>query len=120
VYAPHFYGIIGRGKNCIMSVRIAIIGNDSIIADIKELIDPEDKARQYMFTKPFRVIMQPTMLLSEDNNETAENTSQVSLATWQPLTQETTFIVNPNSVQTIFEPVADLKIMYQEVTVGSN
>ena len=103
-----------------MSIRIAIIGNDSVIADIKELIDPEDKVRQYMFTKPFRVIMQPTMLLSEDNNETAENTSQVSLATWQPLTQETTFIVNPNSVQTIFEPVADLKKMYQELSDGTN
>jgi hypothetical protein len=98
-----------------MSVRVAIIGNDQIIADIKELIDPEDKARQYMFNNPYRVIMQPTMLLSEDAGETAENTSQVSLATWQPLTQETTFIVNPNSVQTIFEPVADLKSMYLEL-----
>ena len=98
-----------------MSVRVAIIGNDSIIADIKELIDPEDKARQYMFNNPYRVIMQPTMLLSEDAGATAENTSQVSLATWQPLTQETTFIVNPSSVQTIFEPVADLKSMYQEL-----
>ena len=101
-----------------MSVRVAIIGTDSIIADIKELIDPEAKGRQYMFNNPYRVIMQPTMLLTEDAGETAENTSQVSLATWQPLTQETTFIVNPNSVQTIFEPVADLKNMYKELIDG--
>lgn len=98
-----------------MSIRVAVIGNDQIIADIKELIDPEDKSRQYMFNNPYRVILQPTMMLTEDSSEDISNTSQVSLATWQPLTTDSTFIVNPSSVQTVFEPVADLKNMYREL-----
>jgi len=98
-----------------MSIRVAVIGNDKIIADIKELIDPEDKSRQYMFNNPYRVILQPTMMLTEDASEEISNTSQVSLATWQPLTTDSTFIVNPSSVQTVFEPVADLKNMYREL-----
>lgn len=97
-----------------MSVRVAVIGGDQIIADIKEMIDPEDKTRQYIFNSPYRVILQPTMTLMEDTEE-APNTSQVSLATWQPLTSDSMFIVNPNAVQTIFEPVADLKNMYKEL-----
>lgn len=98
-----------------MSVRVAVIGNDKIIADIKELVDPEDKTRQYLFNNPYRVILQPTMTLMEDSSEELANTSQVSLATWQPLTTDTSFIVNPSSVQTVFEPVADLKNMYREL-----
>ena len=100
-----------------MSVKVAMIGGEQVIADIKELIDPEDKQRQYMFTSPFRVILQPTMTLMEDGSDDGvENTSQVSLGTWQPLTVDSTFIVNPHAVTTLFEPVADLKKMYQEIT----
>ena len=59
-----------------------------------------------MFTNPFRIILQPTMtLMEEGSEEPLENTSQVSLATWQALVDSA--IVNPNSVTTLFEPVAD-------------
>ena len=103
-----------------MSIKVAIIEGEQVIADIKELIDPEDKQRQYMFTNPFRIILQPTMtLMEEGSEEPLENTSQVSLATWQALTVDSTFIVNPNSMTTLFEPVADLKKMYQEITDAS-
>jgi len=97
-----------------------VIGDDQIIADIKEMIDPEDKTRQYIFNNPYRVILQPTMTLMEDASGEPPNTSQVSLATWQPLTSDTMFIVNPSTVQTVFEPVVDLKNMYKELIDALN
>ena len=43
----------------------------------------------------------------------------VSFATWQPLTADTQFIVNPNNVQTVYEPLPDIKTMYLELLNGN-
>ena len=34
-----------------MSVKVAIIGSDQVIGDIREVLD-EDKSRQYLFCNP--------------------------------------------------------------------
>ena len=59
------------------------------------------------------------MTLSEDASQLQQSSSQVSLATWQPLTEDSTFIVNPNSVQMVFDPIADLRSMYMELVNGN-
>ena len=102
-----------------MSIKVALINNDQIIADIKEVIDPDNDSRQYLFNNPLKVILQPTMTLQEDGAPVDQNQSQVSLATWQALTNDSTFVVNPNSVQCVFEPIPDLKSMYLELQNGN-
>ena len=102
-----------------MSIKVALINNDQVIADIKEVIDPENDSRQYLFNNPLKVILQPTMTLQEDASQIDSNQSQVSLATWQALTNDSTFVVNPNSVQCVFEPIPDLKAMYLELQNGN-
>ena len=102
-----------------MSIKVAVIGGDQVIADIKEVIDPENDSRQYLFNNPLRVVLQPTMTLQEDASQVQENASQVSLATWQPLTNDSTFVVNPSSVQCVFEPIPDLRTMYVELQNGN-
>ena len=102
-----------------MSIKVALINNDQIIADIKEVIDPDNDSRQYLFNNPLKVILQPTMTLQEDGAPVDQNQSQVSLATWQALTNDSTFVVNPNSVQCVFEPIPDLKAMYLELQNGN-
>ncbi len=102
-----------------MSIKVAVIGGDKVIADIKEVVDPEDDSRQYLFNNPLMVVLQPTMTLQEDASDVNQNASQVSLATWQPLTNDSTFIVNPNSVQCVFEPIPDLRTMYVELQNGN-
>jgi len=102
-----------------MSIKVALINSDQIIADIKEVIDPDNDSRQYLFNNPLKVILQPTMTLQEDGAPVDQNQSQVSLATWQALTNDSTFIVNPNSVQCVFEPIPDLKAMYLELQNGN-
>ena len=98
-----------------MSIKVAIIGSDQVIGDIKEVVD-EDKSRQYLVSNPLKLVLQPTMLLSEQEDTNVQQTSsQVSFATWQPLTADTTFIVNPNTVQTVYEPLPDVKSMYLEL-----
>ena len=59
------------------------------------------------------------MTLQEDGGQVDHNQSQVSLATWQALTNDSTFVVNPNSVQCVFEPIPDLKAMYLELQNGN-
>ena len=102
-----------------MSIKVALINSDQIIADIKEEIDPDNDSRQYLFNNPLKVILQPTMTLQEDGGQVDHNQSQVSLATWQALTNDSTFVVNPNSVQCVFEPIPDLKAMYLELQNGN-
>ena len=102
-----------------MSIKVALINSDQIIADIKEVIDPDNDSRQYLFNNPLKVILQPTMTLQEDGAPVDQNQSQVSLATWQALTNDSTFVVNPNSVQCVFEPIPDLKAMYLELQNGN-
>tara|TARA_B100000965_G_C19501986_1_gene717861 strand:- start:313 stop:621 length:309 start_codon:yes stop_codon:yes gene_type:complete len=102
-----------------MSIKVALINNDQVIADIKEVIDPDNDSRQYLFNNPLKVVLQPTLTLQEDASQVESNQSQVSLATWQPLTSDSTFIVNPNVVQCVFEPIADLKSMYLELQNGN-
>lgn len=98
-----------------MSIKVALINSDQIIADIKEVIDPDNDSRQYLFNNPLKVILQPTMTLQEDASQIDSNQSQVSLATWQPLTTDSTFVVNPNVVQCVYEPIPDLRSMYLEL-----
>ena len=81
--------------------------------------DPDNDSRQYLFNNPLKVILQPTMTLQEDGGQVDHNQSQVSLATWQALTNDSTFVVNPNSVQCVFEPIPDLKAMYLELQNGN-
>ena len=102
-----------------MSIKVALINSDQIIADIKEVIDPDNDSRQYLFNNPLKVILQPTMTLQEDGRKVDNNQSHVSLATWQALTNYSTFVVNPNSVQCVFEPIPDLKAMYLELQNGN-
>ena len=102
-----------------MSIKVALINSEQVIADIKEVIDPENDSRQYLFNNPLKVVLQPTLTLQEDASPIDANQSQVSLATWQPLTSDSTFIVNPNSVQCVYEPIPDLKAMYVELQNGN-
>ena len=52
-----------------MSIKVALINSDQIIADIKEVIDPDNDSRQYLFNNPLKVILQPTMTLQEDGGQ---------------------------------------------------
>jgi len=119
---PFFYAIIPRGKNCIMSIKVAIIGSDQIIGDVKEVLD-EDKSRQYLICNPLKLILQPQRVMlteeEEDDTNVQQTSSQVSFATWQPLTADTQFLVNPNNVQTVYEPLPDIKTMYLELLNGN-
>ena len=72
---------------------------------------------------PSKLLLQPqrVMLTEEEEDETnvQQTSSQVSFATWQPLTADTQFIVNPNNVQTVYEPLPDIKTMYLELLNGN-
>lgn len=104
-----------------MSIKIAIMNDGTqVLSEIKEVTEPGGGSTQYLFNKPYEVIFTPEILLTEDENGGSTNTKRVGLKTWIEISADSFFLVNPSSVMTITEPIADLKKMYEEINNGSN
>ena len=71
-----------------------------------------------MVIKPFEVVYTDTMEMQEDGTQTLSTTKKVGLKTWLEISDDQTFIINPNTVTTICDPVTDLKDMYEDLTRG--
>ncbi len=101
----------------IMSIKVGILNDGTqLLADIKEVLDGDTK--QYMVIKPFEIVYTDAMELLEENNATKATTKQVGLKTWLEISEDDTFIINPNTVTTICDPVPDLRSMYEDLTAG--
>ena len=100
-----------------MSIKVGILNDGTqLLADIKEVTDGDQT--QYMVIKPFEVVYTDTMDMHEDGSETLSTTKKVGLNTWLEISDDQTFIINPNTVTTICDPVTDLKDMYEDLTRG--
>tara|TARA_A100001388_G_scaffold111254_1_gene81761 strand:- start:406 stop:717 length:312 start_codon:yes stop_codon:yes gene_type:complete len=100
-----------------MSIKVGILNDGTqLLADIKEVTDGDQT--QYMVIKPFEVVYTDTMDMQEDGSQTLSTTKKVGLKTWLEISDDQTFIINPNTVTTICDPVTDLKDMYEDLTRG--
>ena len=100
-----------------MSIKVAILNDGTqLLADLKEVLDGDNK--QYMVIKPFEITYTPELILKEDNDETQSQVKKVGLKTWLEISEDDTYIVNPDTVATVCEPLADLKSMYEDLTNG--
>lgn len=103
-----------------MSVKLALLkSGETIISDAKELIS-EEKVCGYLFTKPYKVIGQRPVLLTEEPNKDSETTVQVSLTPWILFSKDEKIPVTPDWVVTIVEPLDNLKELYEENVNGKN
>jgi hypothetical protein len=99
-----------------MSIKIAILSDGTqLIADIKEIHDPETKNYQYLFKKPYEVIYTPEMTLTEEAGNQNSTVKKVGLQTWIDVVAESDYLINPATVVTIADPIPDLKSMYGDL-----
>ena len=100
-----------------MSIKVAILNDGTqLLADIKEVTDGE--LRQYLVIKPFEIIYTPEMTLKEDGGATDSTVKKVGLKTWLEISEDDTYVLNPSTVATVCEPVADLRSMFEDLTNG--
>tara|TARA_B100001996_G_C18340128_1_gene469809 strand:+ start:65 stop:376 length:312 start_codon:yes stop_codon:yes gene_type:complete len=100
-----------------MSIKIAILDDGTqLLADIKEVLDGETK--QYLVIKPFEVVYTSELVLKEDGDQSKSEVKKVGLKTWLEISADDTFILNPNTVTTVCDPVSDLTAMYEDLTNG--
>ena len=97
-----------------MTVKLAILkSGEDIVADIKEMIVGEgDDARVvgYVLTKPVGVSLNRKEITIDDEEESF----QVRLFPWCPLTKDDVIPLAADWVVTIVEPIDKLKQMYEK------
>ena len=67
---------------------------------------------------PFEIVYQSEMTLMEDNESTKSEVKKVALKTWLEISNDDQFLISPNTVTTVFDPVSDLVSMYEDLTNG--
>tara|TARA_X000000368_G_scaffold408969_1_gene390276 strand:+ start:86 stop:397 length:312 start_codon:yes stop_codon:yes gene_type:complete len=100
-----------------MSIKVAILSDGTqLLADIKEVTDGESKS--FLMIMPFEIVYQSEMTLMEDNESTKSEVKKVALKTWLEISNDDQFLISPNTVTTVFDPVSDLVSMYEDLTNG--
>ena len=92
-----------------------IINYNSAASDIKEIIS-DDKACGYIFEKPYKILTERSILLTEESEYDAK--IQISLSPWIILAEDDNILVSLDSVITVVEPIKSVKEMYEEKVNG--
>jgi len=100
-----------------MTVKLALLkSGEKVIADIKELVNEEEKVVSFVFANPYEVdFLSPRLLTEADQQETQYS---VSFKTWMPLSSDNNIAINPDWVVTIVEPIEMVKESYEEKMNG--
>lgn len=100
-----------------MTVKLALLkSGEKVIADIKELVNEEEKVVSFVFTYPYEVdFLSPRLLTEGDQQETQYS---VSFKTWMPLCSDSDIAISPDWVVAIVEPIEMVKESYEEKING--
>jgi hypothetical protein len=98
-----------------MSIKLALLkSGEEVIADIKEIVNEDEKLVSFLFSNPCAVKLIVPQLITEEN----ETNYNVSFRSWMPLSAETDIAVNADWVVSIVEPVEMIKKSYEEKMNG--
>ena len=100
-----------------MAVKLAYLkSGEQVIADIKELVDPEsDKVVSLLFENPYVVVLlTPELLVESSVNKLSEVEHRVSYSPWIVFSEDKKIAVNPDWVVTVVEPNEWIKSSYIE------
>ena len=100
-----------------MYIKVAILNDGTqLLADVKEVTDGESKS--FLVIKPFEIVYQTEMELTEEGGGGKSAVKKVGLKTWLEISNDETFIISPHTVTTVCDPVSDLVGMYEDLTNG--
>jgi hypothetical protein len=117
VDAPIFLCYSSKRYGVIMSVKLAYLKTgEQVVADIRELVDENEKVVSLVFINPYVVFLlppEPQLLTEGDKNiDVAEH--KVSFSPWIILSSERTIPVNPDHIISLVEPLEWIKKSYTE------
>tara|TARA_E500000331_G_scaffold328407_1_gene348150 strand:+ start:146 stop:466 length:321 start_codon:yes stop_codon:yes gene_type:complete len=99
-----------------MSIKLVLLkSNEEVIADVKELVDEDDKPIFIVLENAYccKLIEDP-ILLTEGQEETGESKYSVQYYPWMPLSAEKKISIDPSWVVTIVEPSEMVKKSYED------
>ena len=101
-----------------MTVKLAILkSGEDVVADIKEMVVGEgDSSRVvgYVLTKPVSVSLNRKEIIVDDEEESFE----VRLIPWCPLTKSEKIPITADWVVTIVDPIDKITAMYKKEVLG--
>ena len=93
-----------------MTVKILLLkSGEDVIADLKEMVSPDEKVIGYFLTKPCVVKLIPKDSRDESKKETA-----IRMYPWMPLAKEKDIPLPTDWVVTIVTPLEKVEQMYKE------
>jgi hypothetical protein len=105
-YCRERYGVI-------MTVKLTLLkSGENVIADIKELVDQDEKVVSLIFTNPYVVNLLTPQILFEGNS-VQESEHKVSFYPWIPLSKDKEMAVDPSWIVTVVEPQDMIKSSYE-------
>ena len=101
-----------------MTIKILVLkSGEDVIADIKEMMTPDNKVMGYLLTKPCVVKLVSTApLTAEEDDPTNEHSSEVRIRMhpWTPLAKEKEIPLTSEWVVTMITPIDKVLTMYKE------
>ena len=107
-----------------MTIKILVLkSGEDVIADIKEMMTPDNKVMGYLLTKPCVVkLMSAAPLTAEEDDKNTEHSSEVRIRMhpWAPLAKEKQVPLSTEWVVTMFSPIEKVLDMYKKQVLKEN
>ena len=101
-----------------MTIKILVLkSGEDVIADIKEMMTPDNKVMGYFLTKPCVVkLVSNAPLTAEEDDSNTEYSSEVRIRMhpWAPLAKEKEIPLTSEWVVTMVTPIDKVLTMYKE------
>ena len=92
-----------------MTVKILLLkSGEDVVADVKEMVSPDDKVIGYFLTKPCVI-----KLIPKETEGNKKETS-ISMYPWMPLAKEKAIPLPTDWVVTMVTPIEKVDTMYKE------
>ena len=93
-----------------MTVKILLLkSGEDVIADLKEMVSPDEKVIGYFLTKPCVV-----KLIPKDSEDESKRETAIRMYPWMPLAKEKDIPLPTDWVVTIVTPIEKVEQMYKE------
>ena len=107
-----------------MTIKILVLkSGEDVIADIKEMMTPDNKVMGYILTKPCVVkLVSNAPLTAEEDDSNPEGSSEVRIRMhpWAPLAREKQVPLSTEWVVTMFSPIDKVLDMYKTQVLKEN
>ena len=93
-----------------MTVKILLLkSGEDVIADLKEMVSPDEKVIGYFLSKPCVV-----KLIPKDSEDESKKETAIRMYPWMPLAKEKDIPLPTDWVVTIVTPLEKVEQMYKE------